>query len=103
MKKVIMILIAGMALAACGSGSDRSEAARDDYDNTTDQQTVYPDDMEGIDQDTSSNSMRTDTTSFDNSGGLDNNNLDNSNLNNNDIDNSRLDDNNLQSSDSLSR
>lgn len=57
MKKLFMILLASMALAACGDGSNRSEANREEtenYDNTT--PSVTPE---------SETEMRHDTTSMD--------------------------------------
>jgi hypothetical protein len=54
MKKVFLILLTSVAMAACGDGSNRSEANREEsenYDNTT--PSVTPDDR-----------MQTDTTSI---------------------------------------
>ena len=60
MKKLFVILLASMTLAACGDGSSSSEANRDEtenYDNTT--PSVSPD----LESDTtSSDYMQSDTT-----------------------------------------
>jgi hypothetical protein len=64
MKKLFVILLASMALAACGDGSNRSEANRDDvdtYDNTT--PSVAPE--TDLQRDTTgSDYMRSDTTAI---------------------------------------
>jgi uncharacterized lipoprotein len=65
MKKLFVILFASMALAACGDGSNRSEANREDadtYDNTT--PSVAPETDRDLQRDTvgSDYYMRSDTT-----------------------------------------
>lgn len=53
-----------MALAACGDGSNRSEANREDADNTEMNEPAVGADDDAIDmQDTTSTNMQTDTTS----------------------------------------
>ena len=63
MKKLFLILLTSMALAACGDGN-RSEANRDDDDNVeTNEPAVGVDDDANDMQDTTSTNMQTDTTS----------------------------------------
>jgi hypothetical protein len=64
MKKLLMILFASMALVACGSGSDQSEANRNAEENT---ETTAPvvesdDDMRNESSTDSTSTMGTDTT-----------------------------------------
>jgi len=64
MKKLFLILLTSMALAACGDGSNRSEANRDETDNMeTNEPAVGVDDDANDMQDTTSTNMQTDTTS----------------------------------------
>lgn len=94
MKKIMMIILASMALAACGDGSNRSEANRDDTENTNTQPSVYPD-VEADDED---------TTSINNDNNLDDNSMEDNNLNNdNSMDNNNLNNDNTMQSDSLDR
>lgn len=67
MKKVLMILLASMALAACGDGSNRSEASRDqeeNYDNT--QPSVSPEDETQSDPTMESDSLENNNLNQDN-------------------------------------
>ena len=62
MKKIFLILLTSMALAACGDGN--REANRDDMDNVETNEPAVGADDDAIDmQDTTSTNMQTDTTS----------------------------------------